>query len=83
MEIRDWGRFVLIVAKAKASTFADRLRALRVGKDLTQAVAAESVGVHLQTYMRWERGTTEPSFTQLCALAELFGVQLNDFRPEE
>ncbi len=74
---------MLIVAKNKANTFADRLRALRDSKELTQAVAAECAGVHLQTYMRWERGETEPSYSQLCALAELFGVELNDFRPEE
>jgi transcriptional regulator with XRE-family HTH domain len=71
------------VAKDKASPFAARLKELREATGYTQRDTAAHASVSVLTYIRWERGETEPSFTQLCALAELFGVQLNDFRPEE
>jgi transcriptional regulator with XRE-family HTH domain len=70
------------VAKKKPSPFAVRLRTFREAADVTQAEAAESAGVHIQTYMRWERGGTEPTFSELCALAELFGKTPNDFLPD-
>lgn len=72
------------VAKSKKpSTFAVRLRAMRDAAELTQAEAAEGAGVHVQTYMRWERGQTEPNYSELCALAAMFGKTLNDFAPLE
>lgn len=70
------------LAKKKGSTLADRLRDLREAARLTQTHAAEAAGVHVQTYMRWERGETEPTFSQLCALAAVFGKTPNDFLPD-
>lgn len=73
-----------IVAKEKNLTaFAVRLRELREAAGLTQPQAGRGAGVHPQTYMRWERGETEPSFSELCALASLFGKTPNDFLPED
>lgn len=69
------------LAKNKPTPFAVRLRALREEAALTQKEVALSLGVGIQTYMRWERGETEPAFSELAALAELFDVTLNDFLP--
>ncbi|AMV23955.1 transcriptional repressor DicA [Gemmata sp. SH-PL17] len=68
------------VAKQQSPTFKMRLRELRNAAGLSQARAAKAVGVHIQTYMRWERGETEPTFTELCTLAGILGATLNDFR---
>lgn len=71
------------VAKKKSlAAFATRLREFRESADVTQLRAAKGAGVHIQTYMRWERGETEPSFSELCALASMFGKKPNDFLPE-
>ena len=75
---------MVAVAKDKRSAFAVRLRALREAAGYTQAEVASEIGVGYQTYLRWERGEREPEFTQLSALASMFGVTLNDFAaPEE
>jgi transcriptional regulator with XRE-family HTH domain len=71
------------VAKKKPSTFAARLRELREAAELTQVQLAKAAGVHIQTFMRWERGETEPTFTQLCAIASAVGKTLNDFTDTE
>jgi transcriptional regulator with XRE-family HTH domain len=71
------------VAKRKLTPFAERLRALRNAAGFTQQAVAEELGVGIQTYMRWERGETEPAFSELRMLAEMFDVELNDFAPEE
>lgn len=70
---------MVALAKDKPSAFAVRLRALREGAGYTQAEVASHVGVGYQTYLRWERGEREPEYSQLLKLAEMFGVQLNDF----
>lgn len=72
---------MLTVAKSESTPFAQRLRALRRAAGLTQKKVAEDLQIGYQTYLRWERGETEPNFTELRALASLFGVELNDFIP--
>lgn len=74
------------VAKKKPKNlkrFANRLRSLRELAAITQVTAAAVAGVHIQTYMRWERGETEPTFSELCALAAVFGKKTDDFVPED
>ncbi|MBP3960696.1 helix-turn-helix transcriptional regulator [Gemmata sp. G18] len=71
------------MAKQKSLTFKMRLRELRKAAGLSQARTAKAVGVHIQTYMRWERGETEPTFTELCVLAAVLGTTLNDFRSKD
>jgi transcriptional regulator with XRE-family HTH domain len=72
-----------VAKKKKHTPFAARLRDLRDEAQLTQAQAAEGAHVHIQTYMRWERGETEPTFSELAKLDELFEVSLNDFQPRD
>ena len=45
---------------------------------MTQEFVAESVGVSRQAVSKWENGTSDPSTSNLCVLAKLYGVS-----PEE
>lgn len=41
---------------------------------MTQEFVAEAVGVSRQAVSKWESGASDPSTTNLMALAKLFGV---------
>ena len=41
---------------------------------MTQEFVAESLGVSRQAVSKWENGTTDPSTSNLLALAKLYGV---------
>ena len=58
--------------------FKDSLRALRQEKGFTQGSLAEKLNISLKTVSHWETGYTEPSVSQLIALAELYGVSLDE-----
>ena len=46
----------------------------RTANKMTQEFVAESVGVSRQSVSKWEQGLSEPSTSNLFALAKLFGV---------
>jgi DNA-binding XRE family transcriptional regulator len=52
------------------------LRALRLAQKLTQAAAAEAVGIHAVHIARLEAGTANPTISTLIALAVAYGVPL-------
>lgn len=54
----------------------------REEKGFTQEYMAEKLGVSRQAVSKWENGVTEPSTSNLFALAELFGVPIEDFMKE-
>ncbi len=54
------------------------LREKRTACNMTQEFVAESLGVSRQAVSKWENGTSDPSTSNLLALAKLFGVS-----PEE
>ena len=61
-----------------------RLELLRVAADLTQAQAAERIGVPLGTYGRWERGDHRPMFIHQEIIVGAFNVNIEDiFKDEE
>lgn len=59
-------------------TLGESLKAHRVRCNMTQAFVAEAVGVSRQAVSKWESGTSEPSTSNLLALAKLFEIS-----PEE
>lgn len=69
------------VAKSKDGRLGARMRELREAAGYTQVEVADAVGVSEQTYVRWERGGSEPTFTDLCVIATMFGKTPNDFAP--
>ena len=45
---------------------------------MTQEFVAETLGVSRQAVSKWENGTSDPSTSNLLALAKLFGVSAED-----
>lgn len=54
-----------------------RLRELREAKGLYQKDVAAAIGVDRTTYVKYERGTSEPSYNILSKLAEYFNVSVD------
>ena len=58
--------------------FSENLRRLRKAKDIKQETLAEAMNVSRQTVSKWENGTAMPDFKKLNALAEYFGVTMDE-----
>jgi transcriptional regulator with XRE-family HTH domain len=54
------------------------IRALREARSWSQNALAIKLGVTPGTVYSWERGRNEPKVRQLRAIAELFGVSMDD-----
>ena len=50
------------------------LKAARVNKELTQAEAANRLGVSNKTLCSWENGAYKPTADKIDAICELYGV---------
>lgn len=55
----------------------EHLRLLRKEKKITANIVANAVGMTLRSYQRYEAGTSNPSSSNLYALAEFFQVSLD------
>lgn len=58
--------------------FSENLVTLRKLNDMTQEELAEKVGVSRQALSKWESGETLPDLDRCRALAEIFGVTIDD-----
>ena len=54
----------------------------RTKNKMTQEFVAEAVGVSRQSVSKWEQGITDPSTSNLFALAKLFGVSVEELLKE-
>lgn len=54
------------------------LKEHRTGCHMTQEFVAESLGVSRQAVSKWENGTSDPSTSNLFALAKLYGVSVEE-----
>ena len=52
----------------------ETIRAHRTRCQMTQEFVAESLGVTRQAVSKWEQGVSDPSTSNLLALAKLFGI---------
>lgn len=69
--------------KAKnAQTLGEVLKQHRMDCKMTQEFIAETLGVSRQAVSKWESGASDPSTTNLMALAKLFGVAAEDLLKE-
>lgn len=59
-------------------TLGETLKELRTEQNMTQEFVAESLGLSRQAVSKWENGSSEPSTTNLIAIAKLYGIE-----PEE
>ena len=66
--------------------FSDNLVQLRKLNDMTQEELAEAVGVTRQAIAKWESGNSVPDLERSKAIADAFGVSLDDlanYDPED
>ena len=69
--------------KAEAArSIGEVIKAHRMSCNMTQEFVAEAVGVSRQAVSKWESGASDPSTTNLMALAKLFGVEAEDLLKE-
>ena len=54
----------------------------RIQNQMTQEFVAEHLGVSRQAVSKWENGTSDPSTSNLLALAQLYGVNAADLLRE-
>ena len=59
-----------------AKTLGEVLKQHRIKCKMTQEFVAETLGVSRQAVSKWEIGSSDPSTTNLIALAKLFGVRV-------
>ena len=57
--------------------FADRLKELRVEKQIGQVELANAINVSKGTISLWENGLREPKLSNLIALATFFNVTID------
>lgn len=69
------------VRKEKTETkksLGEILKMHRTSCNMTQEFVAESLGVSRQAVSKWENGTSDPSTSNLLALARLYGVSVEE-----
>ena len=59
-------------------TLGNNIKEYRVAKNMTQEFVAERIGVSRQAVSKWESGASDPSTTNLFALAELFEISAEE-----
>lgn len=65
-----------------ARSLGEVLKKHRTACKMTQEFVAESLGVSRQAVSKWESGRSDPSTTNLMALAALFGTTAEDLLKE-
>ena len=60
----------------------EALKAHRTQCKMTQEFVAETSGVSRQAVSKWENGTSDPSTSNLFALAKLYGVSVEELLKE-
>lgn len=73
------------VSKEKSEmkkSLGEALKAHRTRCNMTQAFVAESLGVSRQAVSKWESGASDPSTSNLLALAKLYGISAEELLKE-
>lgn len=63
-------------------TLGEALKEHRTNCKMTQEFVAESLGVSRQAVSKWESGISDPSTSNLFALAKLFGLSVEELLNE-
>lgn len=67
---------------ATRSSLGEALKAHRTQCKMTQEFVAEAIGVSRQAVSKWESGASDPSTSNLLALAKLYGVSAEELLKE-
>ena len=65
-----------------SQTLGERIASLRKKAGLTQEELAEKLGISPQAVSKWENGTSDPSTSNLFALAKLYGISVEELLKE-
>ena len=60
----------------------EALKGHRTQCKMTQEFVAETIGVSRQAVSKWENGTSDPSTSNLFALAKLYGISVEELLKE-
>lgn len=63
---------------AVQKSLAEALKSHRINAQMTQEFVAEALGVSRQAVSKWENGTSDPSTSNLLALAKLYGISASE-----
>ncbi len=63
---------------AVRKSLGETIREFRTRSQMTQEFVAQSLGVSRQAVSKWESGASEPSTSNLLALAKLFSVSADE-----
>lgn len=64
--------------KVIRKSLSEALRENRMRCKMTQEFVAETLGVSRQAVSKWENGNSDPSTSNLCELAKLYGVPVEE-----
>ncbi len=67
---------------AVRKSLGEAIKARRTACNMTQELVAERLGVSRQAVSKWESGASDPSTSNLLALAKLFGVPAEELLRE-
>lgn len=67
---------------AVRKSLGEALKEHRTRCKMTQEFVAETIGVSRQAVSKWEIGTSDPSTSNLFALAKLYGISVGDLLKE-
>lgn len=67
---------------AVCKSLGEALKEHRIRCQMTQEFVAERLGVSRQAVSKWENGTSDPSTSNLLALAKLYGVSAEELLRE-
>ena len=69
-------------AAAVRKSLGETIKTHRMERSMTQEFVAERLGVSRQAVSKWESGASEPSTSNLLALAKLFGISAEELLKE-
>lgn len=73
---------VRVEKNAVKKSLGETLKTHRLSCKMTQEFVAETIGVSRQVVSKWELGTSDPSTSNLIALAKLYGISVEDLLKE-
>ena len=62
----------------KEIRFAENVKTLRQGRNLTQAELAKKLGFNKNSIIRWEQNTSDPSLFNAAVIADYLGLTLDE-----
>ena len=65
-----------------AKSLGEALKKNRIRCQMTQEFVAETIGISRQSVSKWENGTSDPSTSNLIAIAKLFNLSAEELLHE-